>query len=201
MKVIVYCRVSSPGQELEQQIAACQRYCEFKNFIIGDLITDVVSSAKPKRRGYLRLVDELRAYKYDGVVVFRLDRLGRTTRELALLVDELESKGIRVLSVSENFDTSTAMGRAMRELVYVFAELERAQIGEATKQRLAALKAQGKKLGRKPASRFQVRKVRDLRANGLSYEAIRDATRLSYGTVWSIVNRRGVYGDNLQASE
>ena len=89
----------------------------------------------------------------------------------------------------------------MRELIYVFAQLEREQISEATKQRLAALKAQGKKLGRKPASRFRIRKVRNLRAKGLSYEAITAETRLSYGTVWNIVNRRGVYGDNVQDGE
>jgi DNA invertase Pin-like site-specific DNA recombinase len=63
--------------------------------------------------------------KYDGVVVFRLDRLGRNSRELALLIDELKNKGIKVLSVNESFDTSRAMGRAMRELIFVFAQLER----------------------------------------------------------------------------
>jgi len=58
-------------------------------------------------------VKELRQMQYGGVVVFRLDRLGRNSRELALLIDELENKGIKVLSVNDSFDTSTAKGRAM----------------------------------------------------------------------------------------
>jgi DNA invertase Pin-like site-specific DNA recombinase len=60
------------------------------------------------------------------------------------------------------------MGRAMRELIYVFAQLEREQISEATTQRLAAVKLAGKRLGQKPLSEFQVNKVKELAAQGLS---------------------------------
>lgn len=198
MKVAIYARVSTEEQELEQQIAACQRFCEYKQFAVLATYTDIMSGAKAKRPGYLKLVEELRAYKYDAVVVFRLDRLGRNSRELSLLIDELEGKGIKVLSINEAFDTSTAMGRAMREIIMIFAQLEREQISEATKQRLAALKAQGKKLGgEKAASPWQVGKVCKLRAQGLSYDAIAAQTQLSHGTVFAIVNRRGVYAEGV----
>ena len=193
LRVAVYCRVSTQGQELEQQEAVCRRLCDYRGYEVGEVYAEVVSGAKAKRPEYQRLIADLRALKYDGVVVFRLDRLGRNARELALLVDELENKGIKVLSVHENFDTSTALGRAMRELIYVFAQLEREQIGEATKQRLAALKAQGKRLGRKPASAAQVRRVRQLRADGLSLRQIARNSSLSYGTVSNIVKRNGAY--------
>jgi len=198
MKAIIYARVSTDSQELEQQISACRRFCEYKKLEIAEVITDKMSGANSKRPGYLLLVEQLRAFRYDGVVVFRLDRLGRNSRELALLIDELEGKGIKVLSVNEQFDTSTAIGRAMREIICVFAQLEREQIGEATKQRLAAVKALGKQLGRKPASRYQARRIRALRKQGLSYDAITEATHLSKGTVYAIVNRRGAYGDNTE---
>jgi len=178
---------------LEQQLAACQRFCEYRGYEVTEIYQEIVSGAKAKRPEYLRLVADLRSLKYDGVVVFRLDRLGRNARELALLVDELENKGIKVFSVHESFDTSTALGRAMRELIYVFAQLEREQIGEATKQRLAALKAQGKRLGRKPASAAQVRRVRQLRADGLSLRQIAKNASLSYGTVFNIINGKGTY--------
>ena len=141
------------------------------------------------------MVSELRAFKYDGVVVFRLDRLGRNSRELALLIDELEAKGVKVLSVNESFDTSMALGRAMRELIYIFAQLEREQIGEATRQRLAAVKAQGKKLGREPASTYQINRVRELRAQGMSLRNISKNSSLSYGTVYNIVNQKRCYAD------
>jgi len=193
MQVAVYCRVSSQSQELEQQVVACQRLCDYREYDVAEVYSEIVSGAKAKRPEYQRLVADLRALRYDGVVVFRLDRLGRNARELALLVDELENKGIKVLSVHENFDTSTALGRAMRELIYVFAQLEREQIGEATKQRLAALKAQGKKLGRKPASAAQIRRVRRLRADGLSLREIARNASISYGTVSNIINSNGAY--------
>jgi len=196
MRVAVYCRVSSQSQELEQQEAACRRLCEYREYDVGEVYSEIISGAKSKRPEYQRLVADLRALRYDGVVVFRLDRLGRNARELALLVDELENKGIKVLSVHENFDTTTALGRAMRELIYIFAQLEREQIGEATKQRLAALKAQGKRLGRKPASAAQVRRVRQLRAEGFSLREIARNSSLSYGTVSNILKEQGAYSGN-----
>lgn len=193
MDVCVYCRVSTDNQELEQQVATCKKFCDYRGFKIVTIYSEKVSGTKAKRPQYLQMVQDLRAYKYDGIVVFRLDRLGRNARELALLVDELENKGIKVLSVNEGFDTSTAMGRAMRELIYIFAQLEREQIGEATKQRLAAVKAQGKKLGRKPASAYQVKRVRELKIQGQSLRQIARGSELSYGTVYNIVNKKGAY--------
>jgi site-specific DNA recombinase len=95
MKVCLYCRVSSEQQELEQQIAACRRFCDYRGFEVIAIYYEIVSGAKAKRPQYLQMVKELRAYKYDGVVIFRLDRLGRNARELALLVDEVEGKGVR----------------------------------------------------------------------------------------------------------
>ena len=190
MKVCVYARVSRNSQELEQQIAACRRFCEYKGFEIAAIYSEKLSGAKAKRPEYLRMVSELRAFKYDGVVIFRLDRLGRNSRELALLIDELEAKGVKVLSVNESFDTSTALGRAMRELIYIFAQLEREQISEATAQRLAALKAAGKRLGRKPASKAQIRRVLELRKQGLSIRAIARQSRLSKSTIGSLVQKR-----------
>ena len=193
MKVCVYTRVSRNSQELEQQIAACRRFCDYKGFEITAVYSEKLSGANSKRPEYLKMVSELRGFKFDGVVVFRLDRLGRNSRELALLIDELEGKGIKVLSVNESFDTSTAMGRAMREIICLFAQLEREQIGEATKQRLAALKAMGKKLGRKPASMAQIRRVQALRSQGLGIRAIARNSEISKSTVANIVQQKGAY--------
>lgn len=198
--VALYARVSTTKQELEQQIKACERFCEYRQFTIGEIYSEKISSTK-NRPEYLRLVADLRSYKYDGVVVFRLDRLGRTSRELSLLVEELENKGIKVLSINENFDTSTAMGRAMREIIMIFAQLEREQIGEATKQRLAAVKATGKHLGQKPASEYQVNKVRELAATGLSCRKIAKQMNISHVTVYNIVNQKGYYSASRENPE
>lgn len=193
-KVAIYARVSSDHQELEQQILSCQRFCEAKQLTVGEIYAETVSGVSLHRKEYLRLVDDLRAFKYAGVVVFRLGRLGRNAREITLLVDELESRGIKVYSVNEGFDTSTAIGRAMREIIIILAQLEREQISEATSQRLQSLKAAGKTLGRKPASHAQVKKVRRMSMASASLREIESRTRLSYGTVRNIVNYEGIYG-------
>ena len=193
LNVAIYCRVSTNDQELEHQILVCKRFCEYRQFEIIKTYSEKVSGIKTKRPQYLQLLSDLRKGLYDGVVVFRLDRLGRNARELALLIDELENKGIKVFSVNESFDTSTAMGRAMREIIIIFAQLEREQIGEATKQRLAAVKASGKRLGQKPASGYQVKKVRELHQQGLSLRKIAAQTNLTHVTVYNIVNQKGYY--------
>jgi DNA invertase Pin-like site-specific DNA recombinase len=184
MKVVIYARVSTEKQELEQQITACQRFCEYRRLEIVKVYSEIISGAKTKRLEYDKLIKELRRGLYDGVVVFRLDRLGRRARELALLVDELENKGIKVFSINENFDTSTAMGRAMRELIYIFAQLEREQISEATTQRLQALKNLGKKLGRKEIlTTEQKQNITLLKAEGKSIRKISEILKIKRSTV------------------
>lgn len=190
--VAIYVRVSTTQQELEQQLLACKRFCEYKGFEIGAIYKEKISSTKI-RPEYLRLIADLRAMKYQGVVVFRIDRLGRTSRELSLTVEELENKGIKIFSINENFDTSTAMGRAMREIIFIFAQLEREQIGEATKQRLQALKAAGKRLGQKPTSDYQVKRVRELAAQGLSCRKIAKQMNISAATAYRIMTGKGFY--------
>lgn len=150
----LYARVSTKSQDLESQLLACRKYCEYRGYEVGTEFTERVSgSGKVPRPEYSKMLKALRNREYDGVVVFRLDRLGRNARELSLLLEEFEHKGLGVYSVTESYDTSTAIGRAMREMVFIFAQLEREQISEATTARLAAIKAAGKKLGRPDGSK------------------------------------------------
>jgi site-specific DNA recombinase len=161
MAVCIYTRCSTKAQDLEAQLSACRKYCEYKGYeVVAEYAEKVSGSGKVPRPEYSRMLRALRNREYDGVVVFRLDRLGRNARELSLLLEEFEHKGIGVYSATESYDTSTAIGRAMREMVFIFAQLEREQISEATTARLAAVKASGKRLGRKPGSRDRKRRCR-----------------------------------------
>lgn len=149
INVAVYCRVSTKNQELQQQVNACKRFCDFKGFEIGNVYMDIGSGKDFfKRPQYNQMLKDLRAMKYKGVVVFRFDRLGRNAIECVKFFDEMESKGIEIFSLNENLDTSTAIGRAIRDIILRLAQLERESISEATKHRLQALKNMGKKLGR-----------------------------------------------------
>jgi DNA invertase Pin-like site-specific DNA recombinase len=151
MKVAIYCRVSTDKQELEQQIESCKRFCDFKQFEYE--VFDEVGSGKDfKRIKFLNMLDRIRKREFQGVVVFRFDRLGRNTREVVTLFEEFESKGIQVFSIMENIDTTTPTGKAVRDIIIRLAQLERENISEATKQRLQALKNMGKSLGRPKGS-------------------------------------------------
>jgi len=178
--VAVYTRVSTNRQELEQQIAACVRYCEFKHLVVGRLFSDIMSGTKSARPQYQEMLREMRAGKYDGLVIFRLDRLGRNSRELIMLVDELETRGIAIYSLNENLDTTTPIGKAVRDILLILAQLERDQISEATKQRLQSLKNMGKKLGRKPVQ-VDADKLAGLASSGASVREVARALNVSTG--------------------
>ena len=152
MKVAIYCRVSTDNQELEQQIESCIKFCEYKNFEY-ELFSEIGSGKNFKREKFLEMLERLRRLEFQGIVVFRFDRLGRNAREVVTLFEEFEGKGIQVFSLNENLDTSTPIGKAMRHIIMVLAQLERENISEATKQRLQALKNMGKKLGRPSGSK------------------------------------------------
>lgn len=151
MKVAIYCRVSTDKQELEQQIESCRKFCEYKNFEY-EVFSEIGSGKNFKRDKFLNMLERLRKLEFGGVIVFRFDRLGRNAREVVTLFEEFETKGIEVISLNENLDTSTPIGKAMRHIIMVLAQLERENISEATKQRLQALKNMGKKLGRPKGS-------------------------------------------------
>ena len=154
MKVCIYNRVSTQHQELEQQIQACKKFCDYKGFDVLDCYFEVGSGKDFFHRPQFNLMlGNLRAYKYEGIVTFRFDRLGRNTIECIKFFDEMESKGIKIFSLNESLDTSTAMGRAIRDFIIRLAQLERENISEATKQRLTALKNMGKTLGRPKGSK------------------------------------------------
>lgn len=201
MNAIVYARVSTAGQDLDPQLAAVKRYCEYREIKVARVYAEKFSGAKATRPEYQKALKDLRTGKYDAVVVFRLDRLGRNARELSLTVEELESRGVKVLSVSENFDTSTAIGRAMREIITIMAELEREQISESTKQRLAEVKRSGKRLGQKPLSPYQVRRVRTLRFGGDGIRAIARQMNISPGSVSNVVHQTGYYAPTPETCE
>jgi len=160
-KYAIYDRVSTDKQQLEKGIESCKKYCAFKDINDYDIYTDIGSGkAFFNRPNLTLLIKRLRNYEYKGIILFRLDRFGRTARECSMLFEELENKGIEIHSVNENLDTSTAMGRAFREIILIFAQLERENISEATKQRLDSLKALGKKLGRPKGSKDDPKKPR-----------------------------------------
>jgi DNA invertase Pin-like site-specific DNA recombinase len=138
---IGYARVSTDDQNPDLQLAALKAAgCE-KTY------TDKATGANVKRPELAKCLKALAAG--DTLIVWKLDRLGRSLHDLIGLLDGLKVRGVAFLSVTESIDTTTPTGRAMWQMVGILAELERSLIGERTKAGRAAAMARGVKMGRK----------------------------------------------------
>src|SRR5882724_7353399 len=139
---IGYARVSTLDQNPALQLVALKKEgCE-------KIFTDKASGALRKRPELEKCLKRLNAG--DVLVVWKLDRLGRSLRDLITLLDDLKGQGVQFKSLTESIDTQTSTGRAMWQMVGVLAELERSLIQERTKAGRAAAQARGVKMGRKP---------------------------------------------------
>lgn len=150
-KVALYCRVSTDKQTNENQKVRLLQYAADRHLKF-DLYEEVESSRKtrPVKQDLLR---KLRAKDYDAIVVYKLDRWARSSRELILETQELIDKGIGFISLSDNLDFSTAVGKLHFQILAAFAEFERSLISERTREGIARTKSQGTRLGRPPGSR------------------------------------------------
>ena len=135
-----YARVSTSDQELGGQLAALQRAGCSRGF------SDVASGALIERPQLERLLDHLRPG--DTLVVWRLDRLGRSLRHLIESVQSLADRGVGFRSLTENLDTTTPGGRLVFRVFTALAEFERDLFRERTEAGLAAARARGRRGGR-----------------------------------------------------
>lgn len=150
-KVALYCRVSTSRQTNDNQNSRLIQYAETNNLDF-DLFEEVESTRKT-RPIKQELLTALRNGKYKAVIVFKLDRYARSSRELILEIQELTKKGIGFISISDNLDFSSSTGRLHFHILAAFAEFERSLISERTKEGLARTKAQGTVLGRPKGSK------------------------------------------------
>ena len=139
-----YARVSTVEQSLDLQMSALSAAgCT-------DVLTDEgYSGADFTRPGLTRLLRKLR--RGDIIVVWRLDRLGRSLFELLKLIRNLNERGVEFRSLSESLDTSTPGGRLLLHVLASMAEFERSLISERTRAGMAAARARGSQIGRRPA--------------------------------------------------
>jgi len=173
-----YARVSTDDQNPALQIAAlkkakCAHIFEDKG----------ITGATVKRPALLRCMKTLRAG--DTLIVWKLDRLGRSLRDLITMLDDMRDRGIRFQSLTEAIDTETPTGRAMWQMIALLAELERSLIIERTRAGMQAARARGIRPGPKPKlTRQQIEHVKELRAKGKAPDVIAGILRVSRATVY-----------------
>ncbi len=156
--LIGYARVSTEDQNLDLQRDALEKAgCE-------QIYTDKVSGTKAERKGLTEALSHLRSG--DTLVVWRLDRLGRSLRHLIDTVTDLQERGVGFKSLTENIDTTTSGGKLVFHIFAALAEFEREIIRERTKAGLTAARARGKSGGRpKALTDKQVQMLRNLAAD------------------------------------
>lgn len=152
MKVALYARVSTQDQNLDQQTAPCIENCK-RNGWSYEVFQEKISGAKDTRPQLDVMLQRVRAGEFGAVMVWKLDRLGRSTIHLIQLVEEFRNRGVQFIALTQGIDTSSAQGKFFLTVLAAFAELERELIKERTKARIERLKKEGKKLGRPSGSK------------------------------------------------
>jgi DNA invertase Pin-like site-specific DNA recombinase len=178
-----YARVSTHDQNPELQLAA------LKKAGCRTIFTDKATGAHTKRPELAKCLKVLK--KGDTLVVWKLDRLGRSLRDLITLLDELKGRGVAFKSLTESIDTATPTGRAMWQMVGILAELERSLIQERTQAGRAAAKARGVRMGRKPIlTAAQIAHARKLVVQGERPVEVAKVLGVSRRTVYRALDTR-----------
>lgn len=145
MKVGIYSRVSTTDQNAQKQIELCKEYCNRMGYEIYKIYKDEISGTTTSRPSFNELLEDMRKWKFNSIVVTKLDRIGRSLKHLLSLFDEFNSKGIHFIAVTQNIDTSTSAGKLQMQIMGAFAEFERNLISERTKEALRGNTKVGKR--------------------------------------------------------
>lgn len=172
MKMGLYARVSTHDQQtLALQRDAMTAYVKQRGGSIVTIIEDVGSGVN-ERVQREELMRAARRREIDAIVVWRLDRWGRSLADLVVTLQELHELGVGFVSLNEALDLTTPTGRAMAGMLAVFAEFERGILRERVKAGIAEARRRGKPHGRPPTVAHRADEVRQLHAEGLSKSAI-----------------------------
>lgn len=183
-RIIVYCRVSTEDQNLDMQEQAIEHYAKEKGLELI-LYVEKISSRKEER---VELEQAMKAAANgDLFVVYKLDRLARSTKELFKLTGDLNEKGVKFVSINDAFDTTTPTGKAMFGMLAVFAEFERDIIQQRTKAGLEAAKKRGRVGGRPAIDEKTKKRVKALFEAGESANDIAKEYKIGRATVYKII--------------
>jgi DNA invertase Pin-like site-specific DNA recombinase len=182
VRCALYARVSTLDQQPENQLAELRRYAEARGWTAVDYVDHGVSGAKDSRPALDRLVKDAKRRKFDVVVAWKLDRMGRNLKHLITLLDDLQALGVAFVSLGEGIDATTPAGKLQMHILGAIAEFERGRIVERVRAGLARAKKEGKRLGRQPYA------ITDDRFEAVAHLSLRDAAT-ALGVSRSVVHR------------
>ena len=181
MKAAIYSRVSTSSQTTDNQTQELLAVADRNSWNIEAVYSDVISGAKEKRPELDALMQSVIRREVDVVLIWDISRLGRSLQHLLKLLEEFHAKGVDVYFHQQGIDTTTPSGKMMFQMCGVFAEFERSILQERTKAGIERARESGKRIGRPPVPPIMVKKIKALRASGLSFPAISRKTGISVG--------------------
>lgn len=190
-RAAIYLRVSTDGQTTENQRIALEEVAHQSGWQVVEIYEDHgISGAKGRkeRPALNRLYEDANRRKFDIVMAWSVDRLGRSLQDLVVLLGDLHCVGIDLFLHQQGVNTTTPSGKAMFQMMGVFAEFERSMIQARIKAGLDRAKSNGTRLGRPPLSDAKCNEVLAARKRGLSVRDISVEVGLSVGTVHRIVS-------------
>jgi len=183
VKVALYARVSTEGQDPEVQLAALRAHAAQRGWEVVEEFEDRGFSGTKERRPALeRLMKNAWAGSFQAVLVWRFDRFARSVKHLIAALETFRTLKVDFISLQEQFDTSTPIGQAMFTIIGAMAQLERDIIRERVKAGLERARARGVRLGR-PTAQVEPGEILRLRGQGVSIGEIARRVRASRSTV------------------
>ena len=200
IRVGLYARVSTHDQHtLSMQRRAMHDYVDRRGWTIAIDVKEVGSGASVRELRQ-KLLDAARRRDIDVVVVWRLDRWGRSMADLVTTLEELRDLNVGFVSLTEALDLTTPSGRAMAGLLAVFAEFEREILPERVRAGLAHARENGKQLGRPPTASLNANQVRRLFRAGISKAEIARQLQIGRTSVRRILKERNPRGQSQERS-
>lgn len=178
----IYARVSTADQSAAMQIREILEYCSKRQWLSIEQFVDVKSGGSSDREALCRMMGLARKRKIGAVIVYRLDRLARSLKQLIDLLEEFRMLGIEFVSLHEQIDTSTPAGRLQFSILGAFAEFERAIIQERVCSGIAAARAKGRQIGR-PKRIADRERIHEMHESGRSWREIEFAMKIPVRTL------------------
>jgi DNA invertase Pin-like site-specific DNA recombinase len=191
MRTALYARVSTlNGQNPEMQLSELREYASRRGWrVVGEYVDQGVSGSKESRPQLNRLMTDVHVRKFEVVLVWKIDRFGRSLKHLVNALADLDAYGVVFVSLRDNLDLSTPSGRLMFQIIGAMAEFERALIQERVRAGIRNARARGRRLGR-PRIEVDAAQIARLRASGSSWREISERLGIGVGTACRALTER-----------
>lgn len=168
MRTAIYVRCSTEHQDTDMQLEALGQYCRMHGIDDFDVYEDYYSGTKLQRPKFQELLGRCERGEYARLVVYKFDRISRNMRDFLNIMHDMDEWGVSVVSIKDQVDMGTVMGKAMMKMMMIVSELEVEFMRERTRDGIKAARARGAKLGAPVVHDIDLDEIRERKADGES---------------------------------